>query len=497
MGRMRFSIPQPDQVGADAAPCAYFAGMEGIPWQSVNTCVNGELIIERAIGESGNLFLPWPVEDQSRLMLGTASLMERSGAYHLPVELARGALNRLRNHTADWAAEGLVVPPGVQTSIADAMSAFTQAAIKQSVNVQAAADAAQRCIQLAVAGAEDLCAAYASQVLALRHKNEAQLSTLLGCSIDSEPLPDHVGNALLESFNCVSLPLRWRDIEPNSGEYEWGRIEEQLQWCRTNGLKVCGGPLLRLDASSLPDWLYLWESDFATLQSYLHQFLTAAASRFSGKVHVWHCAASLNFGGAMDLTEEQRLRLAVTAIESVRAADPRTPMFISFDQPWGEYLSTIDSDLSPLHFADALVRAEELGLAGIGMEINLGYWPQGTPPRELLDVHRQVERWGYLGLPLLIMLAAPSAEGDDPLATGPSKPIPAAYPLGPSQESQAAYLEKLLPMLIAKPHVHGIIWSQFRDSVAHHLPHGGLFDADDQAKEVLKVLKQLRQFHLM
>jgi len=496
MGRMRFSIPQPDRVNADALPCAYFAGMEGIPWPSNNSCSEGELIIDRLIQESGNLFLPWPVEHDGRLMLSTASLMERDGPYALPVELARGCLNRLRNQTADWKTEGLVVPESIYRRISEAMEQFTQAAIQKHSNKNASSEAAQQCIQMCVGGAEDLSGAYAAQVLALRHKNETQLSTLLGCALGQGTLPDHIGAAFVEGFNAVSLQFNWRDIEPNAGEFNWEPVEQQLEWCRSNGLKVCGGPLFQLDSASLPDWLYLWENDFETLRSYLHQFLAEAAKRFEGRLHVWHCAAGLNYGGALSLSEEQRLRLAVTSIEAVRSVDPRTPVFISFDQPWGEYLAKTDSDLSPLHFADALVRAEELGVAGIGMEINLGYWPGGTPPRELLDIHRQIERWGYLGHPLLILLTSPSSAVDDPQAYGSAKPLPKAYPNGPTAESQAEYLEKLLPMLIAKPHVHGVIWNQLRDAVPHRFPHGGLFDAEDQPKEALRVLTELRQLHL-
>ena len=69
-----------------------------------------------------------------------------------------------------------------------------------------------------------------------------------------------------------------------------------------------------------------------------------------------------------------------------------------------------ECDLSPLHFADALVRAE-IGLSAIGLEINLGYWPGGTALRDVLELGRQIDRWSLLGMPLLITLTLPSAAG--------------------------------------------------------------------------------------
>ena len=82
MGQFRFHAPPDDHMPPDAFASAYLAGMEGIPWPSTtrreptdNSAE--ELILERSVGESGNLFIPWRVEGHGELMLSTASLMER------------------------------------------------------------------------------------------------------------------------------------------------------------------------------------------------------------------------------------------------------------------------------------------------------------------------------------------------------------------------------------------------------------------------------------
>ena len=51
------------------------------------------------------------------------------------------------------------------------------------------------------------------------------------------------------------------------------------------------------------------------------------------------------------------MQLVAQALQLTRQIDPRTPMVVSFDQPWGEYLAMQQQDLAPFHFADALVRA--------------------------------------------------------------------------------------------------------------------------------------------
>ncbi len=107
----------------------------------------------------------------------------------------------------------------------------------------------------------------------------------------------------------------------------------------------------------------------------------------------------------------------MATLEAVRSQAPRSPVVISFDQPWAEYLAGEDLDLSPLHFADALVRAD-LGVAGVGIEMNLGYWPQGSQPRDLLAISCHLDRWSLLGIPLLVYLTLPSQGTPDGQAVG-------------------------------------------------------------------------------
>ena len=66
----------------------------------------------------------------------------------------------------------------------------------------------------------------------------------------------------------------------------------------------------------------------------------------------------MTHGHALGLDEEARLQVAAKAITTVRELDPTTPLVVTFDQPWAEYLASEQLDLAPLHFADALVRAD-------------------------------------------------------------------------------------------------------------------------------------------
>jgi hypothetical protein len=46
---------------------------------------------------------------------------------------------------------------------------------------------------------------------------------------------------------------------------------------------------------------------------------------------------------------------------------------------------------------------------------------------------------------------------------------------------------------MSKPIVHGLIWSQLRDSEPHDFAHGGLIGPDDQPKPALRQFVAIRR----
>ena len=219
----------------------------------------------------------------------------------------------------------------------------------------------------------------------------------------------------------------------------------------------------------------------------------AVVKRYRGKVQLWHVAARMNQDGAFRYSEEQRLRLVVEAVDRVRAIDPRTPMIVSFDQPWAEYIARKDQELTPLHFADTLVRGE-LGLAGVGLEINYGYWPGGTLPRDPLEVSRQLDRWSQLGVPLVISSRPPATAAADPLAQHPAQVLkrsgrPARTPAWQQRARHSGSCRCCWP----SSRCQAIVWNHWQDDRPHEFPHAGLCDARGRPKPILQTIANLRQ----
>jgi hypothetical protein len=244
---------------------------------------------------------------------------------------------------------------------------------------------------------------------------------------------------------------------------------------------------LQPDARGLPDWVYLWDDDFESLLSAAGQFVDAAVKRYRDKVDLWHCAARVNTSQVLRSSEEEKLRMVAWIICRVKQLDADHPIMIGIDQPWGEYQGRRAVDLSPIHFADALVRAR-LDLKAILLEMNFGCFAGGTLMRSEIDVNRLLDYWSFLGLPLLVGMSMPSDDGADPkaqqkvgLSAGSWNPV-----------AQQAWAARYVPLILAKPGVQAVVWNQFDDGQPHEFPHGGLLTSQGQAKPALRTLAALR-----
>ncbi len=490
MGQMRFRLHRRDRIPDGGAGRIYVAGSEDIPWPTTSSWIGDDLLVQRSVDDSGYVYVPWMVDSHGQYLLGTTTLMERDEPYLLDVELARGLIQRLRSRLFIWEWLGLKTPPHLSEKLQDATKLFSRAATLQD-NVEIAATFANQAIASALTACDELVRVYAEQSIGARQR-QTPVATLLGVTLGPTTPNVNVRRKLLEAANIIQLPMGWRAIESREGKRDWKPTDEQLGWCQTAGLKVAAGPLLRLDDRGVPDWMYLWEGDDDNLSRLLLDHVRAVVSRYAGRVHLWHVASRVNNGQLLSLNEETRLNLVAHAVQMVRKLDPRTPTVVSFDQPWGEYLVDHENELAPLHYADALVRAE-LGISGFGLEINAGYWPRGSAHRPAFEYGKLIDQWSQLGLPLMLFLTAPDSEGEDAKAARNIRPE-LIHPFADSTlNPQAAWASTVAPLLLARTSVQVLLWNQLTDGEPHEFPHSGLFDAKGKSKPTLRVLRDLRK----
>jgi hypothetical protein len=495
MGELRFTV-HPLELLEVYAPFdqAYVTGHDLLPTSKQILVEKGQLICRHSVGQSATFFLPWPVEGFGRPMLRTATLLDRPQPYQLQVELARGKLNQVRSQLAEWQLAGLEPSPASDEALHQAMRHLVRAVAQQHDPATAASES-DSALHYALIAAECLTRDYTRQALAWRHRQYPQLGTLLACSLGHSPLQRKWHRKLLSAFNSAVVPVNWKHIEPNEGEYCWDAYDRQVRWCQKYRLVTRGGPLLNFGPEGIPDWLWLWEGDFANLVSFVSDFVETVVSRYLGKIRVWVVTSGANSTDLLSLNEEQRLRLTVKILEVARQIDPDAQFVIRIDQPWGQYAAARSDQLSPLDFADALLRAD-LGLSGVDLEIAVGYQPGGVVPRDLMEFSRLLDRWAALGAPLQLTLGFPSSSNPDPQAKRKVLPAAGAWRRAWDEKAQAEWLGDIIRLALAKPPIQGIALTHFSDAEVHDWPHAGLLRADGTPKPAFEELVRIRREHL-
>jgi hypothetical protein len=513
MGQMRFRVPNAKAFDPRIWNTAFISSYDGFPWPCVNRVENDLLIIERAENESGKVSVVWPTREYGPILLTSGSLRCVEEPYLLPLELARGTIHRIRGRGINWQSVGLKLPEAYSSLIDQAVSQFLRAILSKD-DIDVCTALSQDSIDLAISASRPLARAFVSQSLQARHAVEKQFSTLLGVRAGNDPQWHASAETVLPAINTLNVPMEMGQLQSDVLKDQMSRIDAQLEWARTHSLRVFGGPLLNLQPHAFPKWFHL-ENDFESLFQAACDHARTMVERYRGQVHLWSAASGLNAPNAIGLSDEQVQKLAIGVIQTVRRCDPKTPVIICIDAPWAEYLAHQPDGISPLIFAEALIRVD-LGLSGIGLEMNLNLWPHGSLPRDLVDISDMIDHWGNaLEMPLLAVVTNPYNAIPDANAVAKSQIVSTwTYPefnveacpdvADAEDDAQKSVPElrfpanamEILQLLLAKTRIHGIVWNQVSDQQEHPFPNSGLIGPQGRARGLLDGLVRLRQLHV-
>ncbi len=493
MGVMRFLVHPPERLAAwPEAHRAYITGFDRHVFPTRVEIHGNVMTCRRPHSDSGKLHVVYPVEGFGRPVLTTASLPENDQPYLLALELARGRISELRDQSAAWEMAKMTIPPEFQRAHRDAFHLFSQATAAKADTVRSS-ELADDAIRQACRASALLISSYTQQRMAVIQRSALHPPASLGCSLAWGEVDGDALSEFSQTFHAANVPLEWRFVEPQEGDYRWEIADQLIDRCRDNRLLIRGGPLINLASQGLPGWLQQWENDILNLQSFVSDFVETVIARYLGRIRLWEISAYGNSGGALALSEENRLGLVARTLEVASRTDDDAQFFLRVDQPWGDYQARGQHRLSPYQFVDAIVRSN-LGLSGVNLEISVGYRPQGCASRDLLTVSRLIDYWSLLGIQIHVTLAFPSADTPDPLADQELEVDAPACGTNWSEQAQADWIGAFVPLLMAKPAVTGVYWSHFSDAVPHRFPHAGLLDATGRPKAALGTFQRLHHF---
>ena len=490
MGVMRFLI-SPTRILdlCSGSVCAFITGLDGRVHPSRTEIAEDILMVRRNQHDSGKLHIPFPVEGYGCPVIVTTSLPEREEPWHLTLELARGKLGEIRDQAQAWEQARMQIPHKFLELSREAFRFLIRAGAARS-DTEACGELALQSLNRSFQASALLADAYVFQRSASRRQNSAATPTLLGSRLEPETLGQPAEKLFYDAFSAVAVPIEWRSIEAIEGQYDWEPLDRLVDAAQQRRLVMRGGPLIDLAANGLPPWLKPWENDPLNLPSFACDFVETAVTRYQGRIRIWEVAAYSTPDGPGSLSEEHRLGLVARVLEAASGTESDAQFFVRIDRPWGEHLASGQSRLSPFQFVDALLRSN-IGLGGVNLEIAVGYGSRGSWFRDPLAFSRMIDSWSLLGLPLHVTLAYPSRPhspemGSDLLTPCGNGPSPN------SEQAQADWLGRYVPVIMSKPAVIGVFIDRYHDSPTSRYPHSGILDATGNRKMAYDVVRGLR-----
>ncbi|HJZ60003.1 MAG TPA: endo-1,4-beta-xylanase [Gemmataceae bacterium] len=482
------TLPQPAPQLLEQA--CFAGGYDQTPVPTLAEIEGDRLYVSRAMSESGYLLVPWPVESFGTFVTTTSTLRERPEPYPLMVELARGKLNQVRMQTADWQSLGLKTPPEFDRELDEVTRLFGRAALDQPSPESDAV--AARVLERSYDLADRLARIYTEQMIATRLHEEGRLATHLAARFSQAPTGELAAD-YRRAFNAAQMSFRWRDVEPVESEYAWAVTDEAVNFARAAGLPITAGPLIDISPGMLPNWAAGWQGDLPTLAAFMCDYLETVIGRYKADIRRWVVCAGFNHTDGLGLSDDDRLRLAARLFESAAHLDPELDLVLGIAQPWGDYLVHDEQTISPLAFADDLIRAG-LRVSAVELEIRNGTAPRGSLPRDLLDTSRLLDLFaGMLGLPLEVVLGYPAGTAPDPAAEEHKEGLsPAGSTSGLTAEGQSQWGASFAALALCKPQVRAVTWDHWTDADPHAIPNGGLVAANGHTNPLLGRLRGLR-----
>lgn len=495
MGSTTFLLPNPLPAAAESLLrlACLAGGYDQTPTPTRAETLGDRLVLSRETSESGLLVLPWPVDGGGVIVATSATVRERTEPYRLLVELARGKLNQIRSQTGEWKDIGLYTPDGYEAELADLTRVFATAALASDAD--AADAAAARVVERGSALADQLVQLYVDQMFATRHQEEGKLGTWLTARISAAVAPQLLAE-YRRGFTAVRIGLRWADVEPEESRYNWAALDAAVASAEDLNLPIAFGPVIDLAPGMLPPWAESWRGDLPTLAAFMCDYLETLVGRYKDRVRRWVVCAGFNHADGLGLSDDDRLRLAARLFEAAAPLDPSLDFSLSVAQPFGDYLVAPEQTISPLAFADDLIRAGAR-VAAIELEVRTGSTPRGSLPRDRLDFSRLLDLFSLIGPPLDVVLGCPAGGGGDPGVQAHREELRTLGRRGgPTPQAQSEWGMAFATLALCKPQVRSVTWDHWTDGDVHLTPFGGLVAADGQINPLLGRLQGLRATHL-
>lgn len=486
---------------------AYLIGKEDLTVAGSIDFEQGVIVCKKHSADAAALAVQVDAGANGRLVLQTCLLPDREQPYNLFVELARHRLMLLLNKFEEWSLVALPADHPVMVGFEKARELFTRAIATPHDGTEATATRtsalARDSLLLGIEAGERLTilqterdlAAKASAKPAPALKDAEKVEPLpkpsLGCILHTDQFSEPLQKIVAKTFDFVSVPVRWSDIEREEGQRNFVATDRWIEWAvRTAKLPVCGGPLLDLSPRGVPRWLHIWENDYKTLRELAYEHLKVVVTRYRRAVPRWTVISAVHTNLELNLRMEEMVDLTRLAVLTVRKLQPQAAMLIEISHPFGEHTTHIDRALAPVLYA-GIVKESGITFDGFAVRLQMGDAEPGHASRDLMQLSAILDVLASYDKPIHVTaVGAPSGPHKMP---GPSAKFaelyadPGRWHGAWSPVIQAEWLTQALSMAASKPYVHSVCWQMLWDT--DHTPEmrlGGIIGVDGKPKPSLK-----------
>lgn len=466
---------------------AYLFGADTIPLQSTQSIRtrDGEIECKRKSSDSAGLSLLWKVEGSGRIFLPTTRLPERKEPYILNVELARARLMQITLKREDWS---LFEEGNASTALGREAQALFVEALQHINDPNRAALLADQSLGKAFEYSEKLALRNADLALAARLNNKGLGRHSLGISIDPVWLDDDgYRRLLLELFGYVTIPIRWSQIEPHQGQYDFSVVDRCIEHLSGHRLAVCAGPILRFTRDDLPAWLIDGQFEFGRIREIAYGFVSRMVSRYAKYIHSWRLVSGLHAENEFDFSFEQIIEMTRTACLAARAADSNSKKMVELLYPWGEYYAFNRNTIPPLVYMDMLIQSG-ISFDAFSLMMHFGKDRPGMHIRDMMQISSRLDCFAQVAKPVHISgLAVPETVSEEEGSCGGTWHQPW------NQEVQADWVDQMYRIALGKSFIQSITWSYLADCPSMEIPSAGLLSSKLYPKKALLVLARLQK----
>jgi hypothetical protein len=486
------------RVTAFEPVCAMAIGPESVPVPGEVVFREGQLIVNRKDDHAVGVALLWDVGPLGSFVLETTRLLPRDKPYNLNVELARFRLMKIVQKQEDW---NLFDFPKIEKFLQrlhEAQQIFADALGKLH-DPPAAADLADKALEMAIDLSEHLASFHGELLLNRRKATNGFVKHIFGCRIDPQVTNERYRETVAGQFDYAVVPMSWKDVQPEEHTFNVEPLDEWVNLLSQRRIPAIAGPLVRLDAQNVPDWTVIWEHDFDMLREMAYDYVQKMVTRYRKAVAVWNVVAGLQSNTAFSLSFEQIIELTRLLVSQVKTLLPGARTLVTVTHPFGEYHARgrggAPAGVPPMLYAEMLANAG-IAFEAFGLEIELGVPTTGSFTRDLFQLSCALDRFATLGRPVfLTAVGVPGRAHDDPgdASGGRLNPELAGRWHRPwDPELQAEWMEAVYQVALSKPFVEAIAWNNLADANAS-LPSGGLLDDLLQYKPGFTKLQQIRE----